>query len=163
MTTVTFTVLGRPAPGGSKQPFIDRAGRPRVREDAKRGKPWRDSVAAAAVEAMRGREPKSGPLMLDVTFYVARPSTHFGSGRNRERVRPSAPYFPAVRPDVTKLVRALEDALTHIVWRDDAQVVMQIANKRYGTPERAVVTVQGVSAWPPRNGERDVLAEDAAA
>lgn len=145
MTSVTFTVLGRPQPAGSKRAFpIRRGGQVTgvvVTEDAKHSKPWRALVAAAANEAMEGREPMTGPLQLDISFYVARPAGHYGSGRNRGTVRPGAPQYPMVRPDVTKLVRALEDALTHIVWRDDAQVVVQVATKHYGTPERAVVTV----------------------
>lgn len=144
---LSFTVIGRPAPGGSKRAFVDKAGHARVTEDAKRNKPWRALIAAAAVEAMADRDLFAGPLALDVRFYVARPVGHFGSGRNREVVRPAAPAFPAVRPDVTKLLRALEDALTGLVWRDDAQVVMQTAAKRYGNPERAEVRIDTIDYW----------------
>ena len=50
---------------------------------------------------------------------------------------------------MTKLVRAVEDALTGLVWRDDAQVVVQTVRKRYGHPERAEVLVQEINAWLP--------------
>ena len=126
---VEFTVLGRPQPAGSKRAFmIRKGGKPTgvaVTDDAKRSRPWKDSVAAAAHEYLNGRPPLTGPLQLEVDFYLARPAGHFGTGRNRDIVRPAAPRFPAVRPDATKLVRAVEDALTGLVWRDDAQVVIQ--------------------------------------
>ena len=148
-----FTVLGRPQPAGSKRAFLIRkGGKPAgvaVTDDAKKSRPWKDSVSAAAHEYLDGRPPLTGPLLLEVDFYVARPAGHFGTGRNAGVVRPAAPRFPAVRPDVTKLVRAVEDALTGLVWRDDAQVVIQTVHKRYGHPERAEVLVQEINAMLP--------------
>jgi Holliday junction resolvase RusA-like endonuclease len=145
VSSLAFTVLGRPQPAGSKRAFpIRRAGvvtGVAVTDDAKRSRPWKDSVAAAAHEALNGGGQLQGPLRLQVDFYVARPAGHWGTGRNRERLKPSAPAWPAVRPDATKLVRAVEDALTGLVWRDDAQVVVQTVRKLYGAPERAEVLV----------------------
>lgn len=144
-----FTVLGRPQPGGSKK--VVRAGgrpdgRPLLVDDAKRSKPWRALVASAAQDALDGRAQLDGPLMLEIDFYVARPAGHYGSGRRAGVLRPSAPRFPAVRPDVTKLIRAVEDALTGLAWRDDAQIVIQLARKQYGTPERAEVLIEPVAS-----------------
>ena len=142
-----FTALGRPQPGGSKKvvrPGGNPTARPLIVEDAKRSKPWRALVVAAANEALDAGEQLAGPLILEVDFYFARPAGHYGTGRRRDIVKPSAPRFPAVRPDVTKLLRALEDALTGVVWRDDAQIVIQLARKRYGTPERAEVLITPV-------------------
>ena len=153
MTSLTFTVLGRPQPGGSKKP-VRAGGKPDgriiLKEDAKKSKPWRALVAAAALDALMASGDNAallfpaGPLVLEVDFYLARPASHFGSGRNAGRVRESAPRYPTVRPDSTKLIRALEDALTGLVWRDDAQVVTQVVRKRYGTPERAEVLIEPV-------------------
>jgi Holliday junction resolvase RusA-like endonuclease len=56
-----------------------------------------------------------------------RPKSHIGV----RELRLSAPAWPAVRPDCTKLLRALEDACTAIVWRDDSQIVEQIMTKCY--------------------------------
>jgi Holliday junction resolvase RusA-like endonuclease len=46
------------------------------------------------------------------------------------------------RPDVLKLARAAEDALTGIVWRDDSQIVHETLAKVYGEPERLEVAVR---------------------
>lgn len=146
MRPVAFTVFGVAAPAGSKRalPAAGRPGaRPIVVDDSKRSRPWKREVAQVAGDAMRGRELLEGPLELHVIFYMPRPKSHFGA----RGLRPSAPVFPTVKPDVTKLLRAVEDALTSIVWRDDAQVVVQRAEKRYGEPARAVIAV-GV-ATPP--------------
>jgi len=35
---------------------------------------------------------------------------------------------------VLKLARAVEDALTGVIWADDAQIVDEVIRKRYGRP-----------------------------
>ena len=146
-TRVEFTVIGHPQPGGSKKwlPAHGRAGgRPLVVDANPRTKPWQALVAAAAVDALDGGDQLAGALFLEATFYMARPAGHYGSGRNANVLKPSAPRYPVTRPDATKLVRSVEDALTGLVWRDDSQVVTQTVRKRFGTPERAEVLVQVV-------------------
>ena len=140
--TLTFTVLGRPQPAGSKRAFPHaRTGRVMVVDDARHSRAWKQDVAHAALVARRGAV-FTGAVELDVTFFVCRPKWHYGTGRNADTLKPNAPAFPTTRPDTTKLVRAGEDALTTAgVWRDDAQVADQHAHKRYGTPERCEITI----------------------
>ena len=145
-TEVTFTVIGHPEPGGSKRavPLKGEKGGARVVDANRKVMPWRSLVAGAAQEAMQGTEPMRGALGLVVTFYVQRPRGHYGTGRNAGTVKQSAPRAPTVRPDVTKLIRAVEDACTSILWRDDSQVTVQVGRKRYGTPERCEVEVRAL-------------------
>ena len=49
--------------------------------------------------------------------------------------------MPTGRPDLDNLVKALTDACNGIVWRDDAQIVRLMAEKRYGEQPGAVVSV----------------------
>lgn len=135
---VQFVVYGVAQPAGSKRAGQTKTGRLFVRDDAKKSRPWKSEVSAAAVDAMSSSELLAGPLELEVVFTVPRPKGHFGA----RGLRPSAPAYPAVRPDVTKLLRAVEDACTGIVWRDDAQVVEQYARKQYGEPAAVTVTVR---------------------
>jgi Holliday junction resolvase RusA-like endonuclease len=137
---LTFTVYGKPAPAGSKRvlPRGGRAGgRPIVVDDSKRSRPWKQDVSAIALEAMRGRELLAGPLAIELVFYLARPKGHYGV----RGLRPAAPAWPTVKPDVLKLARAVEDALTGQVWRDDAQVVRELLRKQYGEPERVEIWI----------------------
>lgn len=145
---VTFTVAGVAIPAGSKRAFFKKGGgRPIVTDDNPRTKSWQGRVADAATEAMDG-PLLAGPLELILTFTVPRPQGHYGTGRNAGTVRQSAPLFPVVKPDVTKLVRAVEDALTGIVWRDDAQVISQHASKVYGEPASCAVEVLSLEPVP---------------
>lgn len=150
MTRVNFTVLGHAEPAGSKRIVPIRgkgggwAGGGRVIDANPHVLGWKNEVAAAARVAMEQQgivELVEGPLGLALAFTMPRPKGHFGSGRNAGVVKDSAPDYPCVKPDATKLLRGAEDAMTGIVWRDDAQVVEQFVSKRYGEPERVQVTV----------------------
>ena len=132
---VVFTVWGEAVPAGSKTSF----GKGRVVDSGEKRKKkmktseWRSHVQKAAGEAMADSELFPGALNLLVTFYMPRPKGHFGTGRNAGTLKKSAPAYPIVMPDTTKLLRAVEDAMTGVVWRDDAQVVDQHARKVYAT------------------------------
>ena len=131
---VAITVQGEPAPGGSKNAFLHRATGRIVVTDAggKRNKDWRKAVAAAAREAMAGREVLTPPIGLTMIFRVERPKSHYTS---KGALRTGSPVVPVVRPDLTKLVRSTEDALTGIVWGDDAHIAEQWLYRIYAHPE----------------------------
>lgn len=137
---LAFVVHGTPQPAGSKRrvpiPGAGMAGFRTIDDNRKAG-PWKDQVAQRGGEAMAGRPVFQGALALTLTFYRVRPKGHFGV----RGLRAGAPGYPTTKPDVTKLVRAVEDALTGVVWRDDAQVVDQNVRKRYG-PERVEIEVR---------------------
>jgi Holliday junction resolvase RusA-like endonuclease len=149
--TIDFVVLGLAAPAGSKRAFRhNQTGRIMVTDASKRSKPWQALVAAAGYEAMAHRDLLTGPLDVQIAFYQPRPKTHYGTGRNAGHVRSSAPAFPTGRPDVLKLARGVEDALTGVCWRDDAQIIREAISKRYGEPARAEIAIEPIS-------ERDTM------
>jgi Holliday junction resolvase RusA-like endonuclease len=135
---IHFIVHGLAEPAGSKRAFTNpKTGRTIVTDANAKAGPWKREVTEAAVEAMNGNLLLDGPLVLTLAFYVPRPKGHFG----KKGLRPSAPAYPAVKPDLTKLVRGVEDALTGIVYRDDAQIVVQRFQKLYGEPARVIVYI----------------------
>lgn len=143
MRSVAFTVQGKPATAGSKRGFINRkSGKVMMVDTCKRGPNWRNDVRAAfnaTHEAMM-----EGPLALVVTFYLDRPKAHWHKdGSVREKF---ANARPITKPDSTKLVRAIEDALNGIAWKDDAQIVDQKVLKHYvrtpQSPAGAYVTIR---------------------
>lgn len=135
--TVAFIVYGLPRPAGSKRAFQHRStGRIVVTDANKNSRQWKDDVAQTAGHAMRDRELLEGPLRLSLVFLLPRPKGHYG----KNGVRPSAPRFPIVKPDLLKLARGIEDAMSGVVYRDDAQIVTETLQKTY-TPESAQVHV----------------------
>jgi Holliday junction resolvase RusA-like endonuclease len=106
------------------------------------GKEWRIAVQDKAIATFgEFRKPLGCPLALQLTFNLPRPKCHSG----KKGLLPSAPPFPAGKPDVLKLARAVEDALTGIIWTDDAQIVTEILLKRYD--ETPGVSVKIMEAW----------------
>lgn len=136
---VVVFVPGHPKPAGSKRVFlVSKAGgpqRPVVTDDSgAKGRDWRVAIQHA-IAAVHTAPPLTGPLDLSCYFTVTRPLGHSG----RRGLRPSAPPYPTTRPDVTKLLRAVEDAATGLLWADDAQIVTQSATKRYGARPGVVI------------------------
>lgn len=139
---VTFTVRGTPFPQGSKKamPIYRKVGGKRVFtgrvamvDDNKQGlAAWRTPVTLRCRQAMSRRAPLDGPVRVDIVFYLKRPAGHYGTGRNAGILKPSAPLFPSVKPDLDKLERATMDALTAGgAFTDDARVVALSSTKVY--------------------------------
>lgn len=124
MTEITIVVYGTPAPQGSKRAFVGKSGKAHVIESSHdRVKTWRAAVIDAALSA-RPAVPLDGPLQASAVFYLARPKSHYRTGRNAGLLRDSAPAHPSGKPDLSKIIRSTEDALTDVgLWADDAQVV----------------------------------------
>ena len=117
-------------------------------ESSKRCKPWRQDVRHTAIELL----PKDWyanmdrAMLLSTTFVFARPKNHF---RSNGQLKPSAPEHCTGRiGDVSKLVRAVEDAMTGIVYNDDAQIISLIAHRRFAHDREqpcAIITVTALS------------------
>jgi len=125
--SINLWVPGTPATAGSKKPFTFRdkkTGKIRalMAPDSKRQKPWMAKVSVVAMENYKAA-PLRGYITLRVDFCFARPKSHYGSGKNHDQVKPSAPRYHTQKPDLDKLLRAAMDAMTGIVWHDDCQIV----------------------------------------
>jgi len=121
---IEIFVPGIPRPGGSKRVWKNKyTGKFNTVDAGKYTKEWRAVVSHFANEAMRNKELLTGAVELNIEFYFARPKSHYGTGRNSLKLKPSAPEHHTQKPDRTKLLRSTEDALKGIVWRDDSQVI----------------------------------------
>jgi len=102
-----------------------------------------DSVRIFAMQAYRGNL-LIGPVYLCIEFVLARRKDHYGTGRNKGILKPSAPKYHLVQPDLCKLTRSTEDALTGVIWKDDSQVVTHSTTKRYNNGEKtgALISIE---------------------
>lgn len=157
---ISFIVYGKPQSRGSKIAVMSKSGRGFVRDSNKHSKPWMQAVTAQAGEAMRGGSVLTGPVELVVTFYFNRPKSHYGTGGNANKLKSNAPIHVPKKPDLSKLIRGLEDGMTGVVYRDDSQIVRYRSIEKVYTEgqERTEVAVQPVAmtAWQiRRSGKRD--------
>jgi crossover junction endodeoxyribonuclease RusA len=113
---MTIIVPGIAAPQGSKR----HVGNGRMVESCTRVKAWREAIAYAAIEAQGSKPSIAGPVSIVIWFLLPRPK--------RAKFR----NYPATRPDLDKLVRAVFDALTQArVWFDDGQVTSLTSMKMW--------------------------------
>lgn len=114
---IRIVVRGMPAPQGSKSfKGMTRAGRAILTESSKKVKPWRLDVKAAAEEfrARSGMAPIDGPVVASMVFTMPKPKSAPKTRRT----------YPMRTPDLSKLLRSTEDALTDAgIWTDDARVI----------------------------------------
>lgn len=136
---VKFTCAGHPVTQGSKRAFV-RNGRPILTEQSgDRLKLWRHMLATTAhLSAPDG--PLAGPVQVHLWFRLERPA----STPKRKRTWP----IKARSGDVDKLARAALDAMTGVVFLDDAQVVRLVVEKDWadGRGPGAEVVVMPVRA-----------------
>jgi len=97
-----------------------------VHDDNTRTRPWMAVLKAEAQLAvsrdLRGAPLYRGPVHVDLIFWLPKPAS-------LPKRRPSA---PTKKPDLDKLARSVLDALTGVLWHDDAQVIGILASKVYG-------------------------------
>ncbi|WGX98755.1 RusA family crossover junction endodeoxyribonuclease [Nocardioides sp. L-11A] len=132
MTSLTINAVGTPAPAGSKRAFVVN-GRARMVESSNKVRPWWQAVAGATQEALPDDwTPIAGPVRVEIVFFLARPRYHYGTGKNANRLKPTAPTYADKKPDTDKLERTVLDALKAAgVYLDDCQVVDLRGVKRY--------------------------------
>jgi crossover junction endodeoxyribonuclease RusA len=124
-----FWVDGVPQPQGS----VKSVGAHRViHSNDKALRPFREAVAYHAVQARPDGWGTNAPCLVALTFMFNRPAS--APKRN-------PPAYKSTRPDLDKLVRAVLDGLTGVVFCDDARVVELTAVKRYSDEDRPGVFV----------------------
>lgn len=144
MSSLAFTVVGVPQQMGSKRAFLDAHGHPHVTDTNKSLKGWQALMQQAASNAILltdGFQLLEGPVRLTLAFYLPRPKS-----------LPKKYLAHTKAPDCDKLVRAAGDALSKVVYRDDAQVCEIVAAKYYapeGTPPYCTVTVEATLGIRP--------------
>jgi crossover junction endodeoxyribonuclease RusA len=134
----TFWVDGLPQTQGSARAFVCN-GRAIVTSTNKALKPWRAAVAETAIaNGWTGAELLDGPVAVSTVFVLQRLASHFGA----KGLKASAPAFPHTSGgDLDKLERAIFDALTGLVYRDDRRVVCSRACRLWGPRVGALISV----------------------
>lgn len=149
---IEITIIGLPAPQGSKKAIRNKyTGTIQLKESSAKVKPWREAVVWAAREAMQeqGWKAPVGPVCCSMTFTMRKPK----SAPKRRRT------YPDRTPDLSKLVRSTEDALTTAgIWEDDARVISLGAHKVYPLEERDALDVPGavIRVWVPLEIEQPI-------
>lgn len=131
---ISIDVSGTPAPKGSMRAMLV-GGRPMAipggsSKNQRELNAWTRDVkrdVTAAIGERSGPMFTGVPLEVVLLFKLSRPLGQFG----KKGVKASAPQHPAVKPDIDKLARATLDALTGLLFDDDARIVVLSVVKQY--------------------------------
>ena len=100
---------------------------------------WRRAIRTAASAQVGPEYPLVGPIAFSATFGLAKPAYK----PKRKRSWP----ISARSGDVDKLLRAVLDALTGVVWLDDSQVTSAVIRKDWSPRPGVLLRVE--EDWLP--------------
>lgn len=99
---------------------------------------YEDLVRMAARAAMAKAPPIEGALSVSIEIKMPIPVS-WSKAKRADAL--AGLVMPTSRPDLDNLIKALADACNGIVWRDDAQIVRLMAEKRHGEQPGASISV----------------------
>jgi Holliday junction resolvase RusA-like endonuclease len=150
MSHPRFFVAGKPEPKGSARGFINRkTGRVIITGDNPKESSWKERVHQTALQHHEG-PPTESPFEINIEAILPRP----------ENIKKRFFVLHTKKPDGDKLVRSILDALTHVFWKDDAQVYKITIEKRYTSTisdEAAGVMIQVIERCAPPVGAMSLL------
>lgn len=129
---IEFTIHEVPVP--LSRPRFSRRGHVYTPDKCQKAK---QRIGIAALSKMQGTPPLDGPVELSILFGMKmpkRPKPHQANG-----------MFHTSRPDITNLVKLVEDSLNKILWNDDSQICTIITEKRYAVEPFTLVRVRQIN------------------
>lgn len=133
-----FSIFATPV--GKGRPRFNPFGQPYTPAKTRK---FESLVKAKAQEAMEGKEPFGQDLKLEVKvdFYYAPPKSW--SKKKREHcISEGIPKL--TKPDLTNLIKSIEDACNGVIYEDDKGISDLHITKQYGTEDAICVHVK---AW----------------
>lgn len=136
MNSLTFTIPG--APHGKGRPRATRFGKGiRLYTDAKTAS-YEGLIAYAAQQALQGRAPLAGPLVVTVLVRLAPPVS---TSRKMAAAMLAGEICPTKKPDLDNIIKSVLDGLNGVAFGDDAQVCWINAGKVYAAMAGVDVTI----------------------
>ena len=130
MPALTIDIEGLPIAQGSL--VANGYGRGLRHSNDKALKPWRYLVSQSIAQARPKDWDPSLPVSVTATFRFPRPQGHYGTGKNSNTLKPSAPEHHIVKPDLDKAQRSIGDAIEQSgLVRGDQQICSWNVAKRY--------------------------------
>lgn len=81
------------------------------------------------------------PIAIDINFCFERPKSHFGTGKNLKKLKPSAPRLHTQKPDIDNCIKFVLDCLNGHAFKDDKQIFSISANKFWDEEEGTFIKI----------------------
>lgn len=141
MDTIEFTVYGPPKAQKRHRTFTKNKRGRHLARPIKLDPSKSDKMSfLAQVVQLRPEAPWDCPIELQITWVMPRPKSHYGTGANVGKLKPSAPMFCTSlrRGDSDNLEKLVCDAMNGVFYRDDSLIARVQKEKIYDprVPER---------------------------
>lgn len=134
VNAIAFVVPGEPQ--GKGRPRIGRVGAQARMFTPAKTVAYEGLIAMAAQQAMAGAVPLDGPVLLEVDMVHVMPA----SWSKKKR---AAAGLPTCKPDMDNVIKAVGDGCNGVVWQDDRQIAVILAQRAWGDrPEVRVRVAQ---------------------
>ena len=124
---ISITIPGKPVP--KARPFVRKDGRVFTPKETA---VFEQAVRLHAMATMKGHKILTGPIRLSVTAFFSIPKSWTLSQKAKAM---SGALRHTKRPDLSNIIKSVEDALNGIVYADDAQI------DRYGESRKAFSSI----------------------
>jgi Holliday junction resolvase RusA-like endonuclease len=137
MKSIIFNVPGVPI-GKGRPRFVRRGEHVGTYTDGKTVK-YENLVKLMASEAMAGIDLFTRPLALSIDIYMPIPSSW---SKKRQELAVCGIIGATKKPDVSNVLKAIEDGMNGVVYQDDKLIVSGKFSKQYGLIPRVEVRIQ---------------------
>jgi Holliday junction resolvase RusA-like endonuclease len=103
-------------------------------------KQWMKLVADLARQAFGHRDPWEGPICVEIEITRRLLQT----SKKRQQAMLAGRILPTTKPDNDNVEKCVFDAMSGIVYGDDAQIVRNVTTKQFGAREGVTIKV---SRW----------------
>lgn len=142
---IQFTVLGEPVAKGRAKTrnIVTKDGRQFTQQyTPEKTRRYEESVKWAFLEQCPGQRFEDDDALW-ITLHIYKSIPKSMTKRNRTRIDVGE-LFPGKRPDGSNILKAIEDALNRIAYRDDSQIVRFDVEQYYSETPRVEVEIQAI-------------------
>lgn len=108
--------------------------------DTQKSKSWKERVYFSALPH-KPKELLTGPVYLHVNIHRSIPKSW---SKKKRAAATNLEVLPTSKPDLSNILKGIEDALNGVIWRDDSQVVGLKMSKAYtDKPPFIEITIWG--------------------
>tara|TARA_R100001594_G_scaffold78597_2_gene113201 strand:+ start:521 stop:979 length:459 start_codon:yes stop_codon:yes gene_type:complete len=89
------------------------------------------------------KSPLDGPIFMYIEFHIARPKSHYRTGKYKHLLKQGVLFHCPKRPDIDNYAKLVLDALNGVFYKDDGQVTTLVITKVYSTKPKTVIRIEG--------------------
>lgn len=136
-----FTIPGEPQ--GQGRPRFARRGKRVKTYDPEKSRNYKAFVGLIAADAVKAQEWQYAeqPLKLSIVVYL---SIAKSKSKKFKKAALDGTERPTKKPDLSNVIKGIEDALNGLVYKDDSQIVELSVKKYYSDVPRVELEVECV-------------------